>query len=376
MMAGCAGGKQSNDDLIIVDVTKNYPEMKLILQDFMEVEYISLETTDEFLTQGVVKTVGKEILLVTNRTNDGDIFVFDRTGKGLRKINRKGQGGEEYLYVTEIVLDEDNSEMFIIDSPSRKILVYDLSGNFKRSFKFADTSYYTYVFNYDRDHLICHKKYDITEFTLRPCHLLISKQDGSIAQEIEIPYKEVKKPVVIGHGMANGEGIIVMPSVHQIILSNGNFALVELSSDTVYNYSPDGTISPFIVRTPSIYSIDPEVFLYPSVLTDRYYFMQTLTKKYDFEKMRGFPYNELMYDRKEKALFEYIVYNDDFSNRKPVNLRSRSVNDEIAVWHSLEACQLVESYEEGELKGKLKEIATTLDEEDNPVIVLIKHRKP
>ena len=35
-------------------VTKSYPEKELIIQDFMDVEYIALETTDEFLTQGVV----------------------------------------------------------------------------------------------------------------------------------------------------------------------------------------------------------------------------------------------------------------------------------------------------------------------------------
>lgn len=58
---------------------------------------LQLETTDEFLTQGSVQDVGKEYLLVKNRNNDGDIFIFDRqTGKGVRKINRQGQGAEEY----------------------------------------------------------------------------------------------------------------------------------------------------------------------------------------------------------------------------------------------------------------------------------------
>ncbi|MDR1200737.1 MAG: 6-bladed beta-propeller, partial [Tannerellaceae bacterium] len=51
VLAGCGGNKQSNGDLIIVDVSKSYPEKELILQDFMDVEYIALETTDEFLTQ-------------------------------------------------------------------------------------------------------------------------------------------------------------------------------------------------------------------------------------------------------------------------------------------------------------------------------------
>lgn len=53
----------------------------------------------------------------------------------------------------------------------------------------------------------------------------------------------------------------------------------------------------------------------------------------------------------------------------------RPVNHEIESWQPLEAHQLVESYKKGELKGKLKEIAATLDEEDNPVIMLIKHKK-
>ena len=82
-LAGCSGGKQSADDLITIDVSKSYPKKELILQDFMDVEYIPLETNDEFLTQGAVQDVGKEYLLVKNRNNDGDIFIFDRkTGKG------------------------------------------------------------------------------------------------------------------------------------------------------------------------------------------------------------------------------------------------------------------------------------------------------
>jgi hypothetical protein len=86
VMTGCGGGKQSTDDLISVDVTKSYPEKELILQNFMDVEYITLDDADEFITQGVVKDIGKEIILVINRMNDGDIFVFDRsTGKGKRK---------------------------------------------------------------------------------------------------------------------------------------------------------------------------------------------------------------------------------------------------------------------------------------------------
>ena len=39
------------------------------------------------------------------------------------------------------------------------------------------------------------------------------------------------------------------------------------------------------------------------------------------------------------------------------------------------AYELVEANEEGKLKGRLKEIASTLDEEDNPVIMLMKQKR-
>ena len=83
VMTGCGGNKQLTDDCITVDVSADYPKKELILQDFMDVEYVPLETTDDFITQGIVKATGKKILLVANRIMDGNIFVFDRaTGKG------------------------------------------------------------------------------------------------------------------------------------------------------------------------------------------------------------------------------------------------------------------------------------------------------
>ena len=41
IVAGCGGGsKQSSDYFVTVDVTASYPKIELILQDFMDVEYI------------------------------------------------------------------------------------------------------------------------------------------------------------------------------------------------------------------------------------------------------------------------------------------------------------------------------------------------
>ena len=159
LLVACEGNKQSNEDLIIVDVSRSYPKKELVLQDFMSVEYIPLETTDEFVTQGLVQDVGKEYLLLKNKNSDGNIFVFDRkTGTGLRKINRQGQGSEEYTRINEIVLDESNGEIFV-KSQGNKIVVYDLYGTFIRYLDIdRDVSS---VFDYDKYNLIC---YDMSDY--------------------------------------------------------------------------------------------------------------------------------------------------------------------------------------------------------------------
>jgi len=373
LTAGCGGNKQSgNDDLITVDVTKSYPQKELILQDFMDVEYIPLETINEFVCQGRILAIGKDIILVKNNVNDGDIFVFDRNGKGLRKINRTGRGGEEYLNISGIVLDEDNGEMFVNDGIAGITTVYDLFGKYKRSFRHKDESKCRIVYNFDRESLICRESF--FEFERgKPPFVIISKQDGSIVKEIRIPFEQIKSTTLI---QFDGNSVNVWSiGFSSIIPYHDSWIITEPSSDTIFRFLPDYNMIPFVVRIPSVQSMEPEVFLFPKILTDRYYFMESVKKENVFVTNRPFPKTNVMYERQENMIYEYTVYNDDYSNKKTVDMDQGAVNFEIAFWQKLEADELVEDYEKGVLKGKLKEIAAKLKEEDNPVIMLVKHKK-
>ena len=122
VITGC-GGNSSADGFVTADVTKSYsPRKELVLQDFMDVEYIPLETNDEFVNQGYVNAVGEKFIVVSNFYNDGNIYIYDRRGKAIRKINRKGQGGEEYTHITNITLDEENNEIFVNDHFVKKYM--------------------------------------------------------------------------------------------------------------------------------------------------------------------------------------------------------------------------------------------------------------
>lgn len=57
-------------------------------------------------------------------------------------------------------------------------------------------------------------------------------------------------------------------------------------------------------------------------------------------------------------------------------MTAKSINRDIEDVTSLSASRLIEIYKKEQLKdGKLKEIASKLNEEDNPVIMLVKQKK-
>ena len=375
VMTGCGSDNASTDGFITVDVTKSSysPKKELILQDFMDVEYIPLETNDEFINQGYVQAVGEKYIIVTNYRKDGDIFVYNRNGKAIRKINHKGQGGKEYISFRTITLDEENNELFVNDHYAKKIVVYDLEGNFKRSFKQNDKGkslFYWEIFNYDKENLIC---YD--ELNEEIPFLLISKQDGSITKEIKVPFKEKKVFIQLlkyeGGIRTAGPG-----NYSRITPFKGNWILLEPSSDTIYTLMPDCSLHPFIAKTPPVHTLDPEFYLILKLVSDRYYFMESIKNVYDFKKEEGFPKTYFVYDTQEKDFFSYIIYNGDYSYKRELYMvMFTPINAKGELWATIDAFELCRDYEKGKLKGKLKDIAAKLGEDDNRVIMLVKPKK-
>lgn len=375
VMTSCGSDNTSTDGFITVDVTKSSysPKKELVLQDFMDVEYIPLETNDEFINQGYVQAVGEKYIIVTNYRKDGDIFVYNRNGKAIRKINHKGQGGKEYISFRTITLDEENNELFVNDHYAKKIVVYDLEGNFKRSFKQNDKGkslFYWEIFNYDKENLIC---YD--ELNEEIPFLLISKQDGSITKEIKVPFKEKKVFIQLlkyeGGIRTAGPG-----NYSRITPFKGNWILLEPSSDTIYTLMPDCSLRPFIAKTPPVHTLDPEFYLILKLVSDRYYFMESIKNVYDFRKEEGFPKTYFVYDTQEKDFFSYIIYNGDYSYKKELYMvMFTPINTKGELWATIDAFELCRDYEKGKLKGKLKDIAAKLGEDDNRVIMLVKPKK-
>ena len=384
LLFGCGNGKQKESDgLITVDVSKSYPKKELILQDLFDIEYVPLETTDEMLTEGHIQYIGDNYMIFKNLGRmAGEIFIFDRQGKAVRKINRLGQSGEEYLNILGIDYDEQADELFVNSHYSDKVFVYDSEGNYKRSFDYLDGTLYDPIKILDEERLIAYDDYfeydKVPE--KRDCYLILSREDGRLLEKIHIPYEEKKSLIILRRDL-NGKltgnwGIrnTLMPPYQD------GWLLIEPSADTIYTYSASRGLMPLIVRTPPVNEMDPEVFLFPTIFTDRYVFMQAVERSFNFGVDKDVPRTNLIYDKTEQTAYEGEVINRDFEGM-PVNLwfAHRVImefnDDEIAFATRLEAPDLVEAYNDGKLRGPLKEIASSLDEEDNPVILIAKYKK-
>ena len=359
---------RSTDEIVVIDVTKSYPKKELKVQDVMDIEYIPLETTGEFLVDDInisVIDISDHYVAVVNM-REGSIFIFDRKGKGLKKMNHKGQGAGEYLVASKIVIDEDSNELFVLDLISKKIFVYDLLGKFIRSFKFQDDYNANSITNFDKNHLMG------TGFYIPPGakspFFIFSKQDGSMKELVDIPYE---KQVSISLKISGFPRPLPINPTTKLVTYRDKWILADFSSDTLFMYSPDYKMTPILARTPSIQSMDPKEVLRPCMFTDRYYFMEST--KYASNTLT----TTLMYDRKETAVFEYTMFNEDYSDEPIILSEGHCVktNNEIALFEVFESFKLVEANKAGKLKGGLKEVASKLKEDDNPVIMLLKNKK-
>ncbi len=366
-------------DLIEVDVTKDYPKKDFNWEDLADIEFIPLETKDDFLCEerACIATLTDNLIVIAN-WSDGNVFIFDRKGNAVKKFNHQGPSGEEYTKIGQAFFDNNKKELYVNDMFKKKIFVYDLDGNYKRSFGHIKNTQYSDIGDFSENDLIC---YDAsTEYRTDKINpfLIISKQTGAKIREIIIPL-EKKLSLSFTQSTNNGSASTAMPEF-PIMKFENDFIINELSTDTIYLLKQNYELQPIAVRTPPIQSMSPSVFLLTNMNTRRYFFMWTVKKEYNWETNVGFPTTSLVYDRKEKTIHEFKLYYQGLrimtysTSDFPYIERTCYVKENTYVG-VIQAHVLKKKEKSGELKGRLKEIAASLKEDDNPVLMLIKFKE-
>jgi len=146
--------KPQIDDVIFVDLDR--PERVSLFDYFSSVELIPLETSSDVLIAGISKVVVHKDNYYALDPTQSIIFVFDQTGKFLFKIDKKGQGPGEYVFIVDFNINPFSGNLELLE-PFGKVNLYDLSGShigtklinypgFHAVHQFAAINSFTHVF--------------------------------------------------------------------------------------------------------------------------------------------------------------------------------------------------------------------------------------
>lgn len=357
--------------MISLDLSKDYPKKKLILQDIADIDYIPLETRNDALVNQASNYGIYDSIIIFSDFMSGEFLVFNKNGKIKNHFNNKGGSGEEYRSCLEFMYDEKAQEIFVLDDISlRRILVYSINGRFKRKLSLPKDCKLDQIIDIN-DSLFLAKR---SELYMRLDdkgfdYLLMSKKDARTISAL--PISVPKRISRVFTGIVDGKRGRYMTCPWNCIINDAQRSIIaDKSSDTVYLIEKDAKLKPLFVRIPAVLGRNPAILLDATKLTDRYFFFTKEVYDYEGDNAKGITSSfELVFDRNKHELFEMELENRDFIGKYSFHsFNISSGKNQVAGY--FDADELYEAFREDKLSGRLKEIAATIKEDDNPVLMI------
>ena len=361
-VALCCCNTALQGPLPVVDVRDSHPSQEYMLQDVAKIDYLALETKDDFLVnRGLIYADEKEIVMLERNV----FYFFDRkTGKAKSRVQRQGNGGGEYAYAGTPVYD--GHELFVLATKAdgKQILVYTPQGEFVRSLSVPGTV--IEIVNYTAQSLIA---YIDDKSVLQP-YVMYSKADGKALGSLPLRVSQRMDAAFVDEGVfVNFYLDFALPYAQGVMLA-------EIAADTLYAYTAKDGMKPLLVRTPSIQGMSLPVFLHSGRDAGRFLFFSTAVLE-----GRGDPRTmlvrtpEYVFDRHTQGFVEPVFLHSDYVPAKNIVFQgpgSRAVYGKDDLVQVLSADALYTALEGGLLQGRLKELASGLKEDDNPVLMFVK----
>ena len=142
--------------------------------------------------------------------------------------------------------------------------------------------------------------------------------------------------------------------------------------DTIFRLSHNKDLLPFMVRTPSVHASEPRMVWSPALITDKFILLNIVTL--DFNALQqGGVYNTKNgiheFERGKTSEIPFFI-NDDLPSGKwwP--------DARVATPKNMSAClldvtQLKDAYREKKVTGALELLVQSLDEDDNPIVMIV-----
>lgn len=363
--------KSSENNVIIFNANNNYPEIDLKLSDVANVEYIQLKPgKDSILINGFTNKA-RELFIANDKIflldQNRKIVIYDNKGNPLTKIENIGRGPKKFVGLIDFFADSTKSEIYCFSGDGKKMLIYDFNGKYKKHFSKDKITYFQNVNLLENSKFLGYRRV-FKDDDKRPILTILSSK---FEIESSIPFSH-KRPYIF-----DPDGVLEYSSI--INAKKGDF-LFSLRSDTIYYLNNNLKIIPrFVDQTP--YGSE-NIQIYPTIETNEYVFFCTLFSHItDPEgKVKYF-----VYDKKNKGFFRLKQSSSSVKDRNfksnfqlalikdfiEINSLTLTLNNNIAA-ALIPAHLLIENRES--LPTILKEMSKDINENDNPVLMLMKFK--
>ena len=380
-------------DLRIIDVEGGVGKGRLVkLSEIAEsIEYIPLETNSEAVVgkiffDRIFYEKGFFYLMEQNRT----IIIHDNDGKYFNKINKLGRGPQEYDAAFTVDIDLKTGNISVL--ASNKIIEYSLDGDFKKVMNYKDNGFLSkhYITRFIKSDL---KYFLLSTINDRSQHSgFLIDSTARLLLSVEYPGEDYEK-VTTYSALLSIMNPMIFRHKNAVRIKNGlNKYILTInednSIDTAYifnfgKYAPDPLKRDhFRYHAPFIYS------QFPIFECDQYLFMTFHTGSLSDRPAKMFrkggvegeyDYNfECSVFNKKTGEFQFILqpeinqlgFVEDFEGGPAVWPKYVSSDGYMITY--MYAHEFKAHAETHEVSERFKQIAHSLKDTDNPVIVRVK----
>lgn len=143
MATSCSKSNNKKAETAIADKLPYYIDLESGFDNYKKVnlseiadsiEYVTIETSPQCLIR-----YARDIKLTSNFIFISDfegLYKFNRKGKFICQIGRKGNGPGEYINVRTFTIDETKELVFVADNGKKQIEIFNFNGDFIKSVKY------------------------------------------------------------------------------------------------------------------------------------------------------------------------------------------------------------------------------------------------
>ena len=375
-LAACGERTQTASELLVADKNVDCPTQEIYLEDIADVDYIPLVTTDSILVNDYPpESVTPEGIAVRGG-QQGELLLLDPTGQKLvGRVCRCGQGPEEYTVIYRCVVDWQRCEVYIADYTHLK--AYDFAGNYLRTLLTKEEIPMLDIRNLNADQLLCARERENCETPYRP-YFTLSKADGRVdtLTSIELPRFIASNRTVLSNDGRSYNAHAFLPL---LVGCADRMWLTALALDTIFQINPDRSLLPVMAPLRAPTRDEEAPLLHFRGINDRYVWLSWVRRNVTLQmgNMEAGMREDLrtyMYDRKAQTWCEPAYRCRAWNGFEP----SHIFTDPLPYGYGLvmlNAMDLVEAYQNDELADeRLRQIASTLREDDNPVLMRLKFK--